>query len=128
MAYKINMRGGSHPRLEDYHCESCGKDEIDVFFEKKESVTPTRACPHCGETSDHVLIGRRQNHIHSDHSSMYGKYEPGLGVVVKDYAHKQRVMKELGVMEGADPVGGSRCHIKDDPGPRKPHADSSWSD
>ena len=126
MAYTVTMKGGAHPRLEDYHCESCGFYEIDVFFEKKESVTPTRECPQCGKVSEHVLIGTRQNNLHMDHSGLYGKYEPGLGVVVKDYAHKKRLMKELGVMEGSDPVKGSRSHRKDGPPPRTPHADSTW--
>lgn len=126
MAYKVTVSGGAHPRLEDYHCESCGFDEIDVFFEKKESVTPTRECPQCGKTSEHVLIGTRQNHIHPDKSGLYGKFEPGLGVVVRDYGHKQQLMREMGVMEGSDPVKGSRNHRKDDPGPSKPHADSTW--
>tara|TARA_R110000824_G_scaffold233474_2_gene421779 strand:+ start:5542 stop:5844 length:303 start_codon:yes stop_codon:yes gene_type:complete len=68
--------------------------------------------------------------IGSNEHGMYGKFEPGLGCVVEDYAHKQRLMKELGVIEGADPVGGSRCHQpnEEETQPRLPQEsnDSTW--
>ena len=128
MAYKVIVSGGSHPRLEDYECSACGHVELDVFYDKKADVKSTIACLQCDKTASRVLIGRRQNHLRLSHSGLYGKFEPGLGVVVKDYAHKQRLMREMGVMEGADPVGGSRCHIVDDPGPRFRHPDTTWVD
>ena len=39
---------------------------------------------------------------------MYGKLNPSFGCVVEDYGHKQRLLREYGMMEAADPVGGTR--------------------
>ena len=122
--YKIRMSGGSHPRLVDYACSSCGQFIPDVFFTSAKSVTDTMTCE-CGAEAD-KSFGGRQNFIHMTKSSMYGKYHEGLGCVIDDYAHKQRVMRELGVMEGADPVGGSRNHWKETPERPADLPESTW--
>ena len=117
MAYTVKIRGGSHPRFVDYACSQCNEQMFDVFFPSYDAVTATHPCP-CGAKADRVLVASRGNHIHATHSSMYGKYHAGLDCVITDYAHKQRVMREQGVMEGADPVKGSRNHWK--PTPERP--------
>jgi hypothetical protein len=61
------------------------------------------------------------------HSSLYGRFEPGLGCVVESYSHKQQLMRELGVDEASDLVGGSRCHRKEEPNPRVQN-NSTWMD
>ena len=58
------------------------------------------------------FVGAR-NFIHESHSGMYGKYHPGLGEVVLDRAHKNRLLKEQGVIEAADTIGGSRSILGD---------------
>ena len=104
------------PRMEDYKCSTCGFAEVDVYFSLRSEVTPDRPCK-CGQKADRVFAHAKQNFIHSTHSSMYGKYEPGLGQVVESYGHKQHLMREMGVQESSDPTGGSRCYQKTDPGP-----------
>lgn len=126
MSYKVIIKGGAHPKLVDYSCAACGTLMTDVFFHRASDVTATHPCE-CGGTADKI-ISQRHNHIHATHSGMYGKYHEGLGCVIEDYSHKKRVMRELGVMEGADPVKGSRNHWK--PTPERPAADSGshWVD
>ncbi len=120
------MKGGAHPRLVDYACGKCGELTMDVFFHTYASVTATHPCQ-CGAEAEKI-ISPKQNHIHPDHSGMYGKYHAGLDCVVKDYAHKQRLMREQGVMEGADPVKGSRNHWKPEPERPEPVEGSHWTD
>jgi len=122
VAYKTTIRGGSHPRLEDYQCSSCEFTDVDVYFSSRDDVTPTRPCSSCGEESERMIAGTRRNFIHPTHSSMYGKFEPGLGCVVESYGHKQRLMREFDVQESSDTTKGSRNYQVSDPGPRsKPH-------
>lgn len=127
MAYKVNIRGGSHPRLEDYECSTCGFLQEDVYFSSRDKVTPTRPCTECDATADKLIAHRRTNFIHPSHSGLYGKYEPALGCVVEDYGHKQRLMKELNVEEASDATGGSKSYWQPEPGPR-PQTDSNWID
>ena len=122
MAYKVNIKGGVHPTLVDY----CGEFQIDVYYHSRAAVELQVECA-CGAQADKI-ISKGGNFIHPSHSGMYGKYHEGLGCVVEDYAHKKRLMKEQGVMEGADPVGGSRNHWK--PTPERPAEvpGSHWTD
>jgi hypothetical protein len=74
------------------------------------------------------FAGSDRNFIHETLSSMYGghhrgKYHPGLGVRIRDRAHKNAVMKEQGVREAADPIGGSRT-VLGDSGTIEQHFDS----
>ena len=110
--------------LVDYACGTCGVLTEDVFYAGRSAVLDTIECT-CGADAEKIISGRR-NFIHPSHSSMYGKVNPAFGEVVEDYAHKQRLMKKYGVMEGADPVGGSRSHWK--PTPERPAEvpNSSW--
>ena len=125
MAYKVNMIGGAHPTLVDYACGKCGAVTEDVFFASRLAVTTTIACA-CGHAAEKI-ISQRRNFIHPSKSSMYGKYEEGLGCVVQDYGHKQQLMREMGVIEGADPGGGSRNHWR--PQPKAPEASNTvWVD
>ena len=105
-------------RLWDYQTCKCGQSH------QSEPITRTKVpktikCD-CGRRVGWAMS--RGNHLHTTHSGLYGKFEPGLGVVVESYEHKQQLMKELDVIEAADPVKGSRCHIVDDPGQRQPQA------
>jgi len=125
MAYKVTVKGGSHPTLVDYACEKCGEMQIDVFYHGRDAVEKQVDCP-CGSKADKIISNR--NFIHPSHSGMYGKFHDGLGCVVDDYAHKKRLMKQQGVMEGADPVGGSRNHWKPTPDRPAPIPGSHWTD
>ena len=91
----------------DFGCSQCGLEQIDVVFGNSSQVRPTVPCECGGEAS--MLFGRT-NFIHSSHSNMYGKYHVGFGEVVRDYHHKQQLLKKYNCIESAAPVGGSRCH------------------
>jgi hypothetical protein len=71
----------------------------------------------CGKCSRSICVqdysGGPRNYIDGQNSGMYGKYNPGLGCVVDDYGHKQRLLKEQGVREAADPINGSRTILGD---------------
>mgnify|MGYP003661848318 CR=1 FL=1 len=91
----------------DFECSQCGLEQIDVAFDNSSAVRATVPCECGGEAS--MLFGRT-NMIHTSHSGMYGKYHVGFGEVVRDYHHKQQLLKKYNCIESADPVGGSRCH------------------
>ena len=126
MAYTVTIKGGAHPMLVDYACGKCGALTEDVFYHSRAAVEDALAC-RCGSVAERI-ISQRRNFIHPSHSSMYGKENPAFGVVVEDYGHKQRLMREYGVMEGADPVGGSRNHWKPTPDRPEPVPGSHWTD
>ena len=44
--------------------------------------------------------------IHQSVASMYGRFHPGFGCVVKNYAHKKRLERKYNVREAHDKVGG----------------------
>lgn len=89
----------------DYKCDACGTVQTDVLFRKSDDITRQIACK-CGHKARRLYSGG--NHIHPSHSSLYGKYEPALDMVVKDYSHKQRLMREYQITEANDTVKGSR--------------------
>ena len=103
----------------DFECDSCGHNMIDVAFSTHKTIKREIACAECGESAS--MRFRKNNLIHHDHSGMYGKYHAGFGQVVKNYSHKQELMKKYNVVESSDAVGGSRNHITSDitdPAPR----------
>lgn len=94
----------------DYYCTECGAVEEDLYF-TVDSKPERRDCPKCGEhTQEHYFGSKRRAQVHHDHSSMYGKYHPGFGMVVESYAHKQQLLRKYDSIEAADPVKGSRSH------------------
>ena len=92
----------------DYECK-CGKRYDDEWATRASLVQRSVRCA-CGKQAV-MVFDKPRNGIHSDHSSMYGQWNPTFGEVVKDYSHKNRLMKKYDVHEASDPVGGSRCHI-----------------
>jgi len=103
----------------DFECDSCGHNMTDVAFASYKTIKREIACAECGESAS--MRFRKNNLIHHDHSSMYGRYHAGFGEVVKSYSHKQELMKKYNVVESSDAVGGSRNHITSDitdPAPR----------
>ena len=86
----------------------CGHDERDLYFKFGE-VPRLRVCGSCGaEASEQVFDQFGKAQIHNDHSSMYGKWHPQAGEVIRSYSHKRELMKKYGWIEGSDPVKGNR--------------------
>ena len=103
----------------DFECDSCGNNMTDVAFASYKTIKREIACAECGESAS--MRFRKNNLIHHDHSSMYGTHHAGFGQVVRNYSHKQELMKKYNVVESSDAVGGSRNHITSDvtnPAPR----------
>ncbi len=113
-------------RLWDYGCDTCGKKYPDYPVEGKR-IPETIVCE-CGKKASWATKGG--NHLHTTRSSMYGRYEPGLGQYVESYEHKKKLMKELDVIEGGDTVGGSRCHrpSAEEMSPRAVNENAAWMD
>jgi len=67
-------------------------------------------CPKCERETiqvQHYGLGQERNHIHPSHSGMYGKFHPGFGCVVRDYGHKQELLKRYDLKESHDKVDGA---------------------
>tara|TARA_R110002020_G_scaffold210755_2_gene417014 strand:+ start:383 stop:784 length:402 start_codon:yes stop_codon:yes gene_type:complete len=92
----------------DFECDTCGRFHEDVTFANHKAITRAIACEECGEEA--TMRFKTNNLIHHDHSGMYGQYHYGLGEVVRNYSHKQELLKKYNVVESSDSVGGSRCH------------------
>lgn len=91
--------------LIDFKCD-CGH-EWEHLFRTKADIVNYLPCPECAQEAHRVWTAG--NFIHPTHSSQYGKMQPAFGEVVRDYAHKQELLKKYDVIESSDPVGGSRC-------------------
>ena len=82
-------------RLWDFSCE-CGKQYRD--YPVYESRIPNSIACECGQRA--TWAAQRTNHIHPTLSTRkYGEFDPQFGCVVEDYAHKQRLMRELNMVE-----------------------------
>jgi len=93
----------------DFECTNCGHFHEDVVFDSHREVQRQIDCTQCDGVA--TMRFTRSNFLHQRHSGMYGKWHDGFGCVVESYSHKQTLLKKYKVIESADPVGGSRCHI-----------------
>lgn len=114
----------------DFSCE-CGLVEEDVYYPSWRHIPNAFMCSACGSPMKQLFRGGR-NFIHPSHSGMYGRPQPALGGdVIEDYAHKQRIMREMGIKESADKVSGARLYrdrvAPPDSSPR-PRKDWAWGD
>lgn len=102
------------PVNHDYYCKECETEHSDVVYN----------VPFCCGKPMSIHFGRitGPSTFNPNNSSMYGKYHPGFGCIVEDYAHKQRLLKQYDVIEASDPVRGSRQHERP-PGYRGPNLD-----
>ena len=110
-------------RLWSYEDCSCGESHQSIPISAKK-IPKTIKCS-CGKRMG--WAAKRTNGIHATHSGLYGRYEPGLGWVVDSYGHKQQLMRDMDVIEASDPVGGSRCHQKEEP-QKMSQNNSTWMD
>lgn len=108
----------------DFKCDNCAHVWEKMFRSRAKMVRKLQ-CPQCKLHAGFRLYNSRQNHIHPDHSSQYGKFQPAFGQVVKDYAHKRKLLKEFDVSEASDPVRGSRSFRDNMP---TPHSMASLAD
>lgn len=82
-------------RTWDYYCKHCDTTHKDVVYTK--TCKKTIKCS-CGKRAGWAFI--RRNQIHSTLSGRkYGMFDPQLGVVVEDYAHKKKLLRQHGKEE-----------------------------
>lgn len=93
--------------LHDFECQDCPHRALNLYFEPRK-VPRRKKCPDCGKWMRQVWDGDRDDkaQIHPSVASMYGRFHPGFGCVVKDYAHKKRLERKYNVREAHDSVGG----------------------
>jgi putative FmdB family regulatory protein len=78
----------------EYRCEPCDH-EFEVFKSMSEYATP-ESCPKC-QGSTHKLISKPNGFINA--AVEHPEYNPGLGCVVKNRAHRAQIAKEKGLEE-----------------------------
>jgi putative FmdB family regulatory protein len=81
----------------EWKCQGCGREE-DVLAAVKDRNLP-RSCA-CG-----WKMARKVSLVHVENFSPY--FDEGLGCDIESPSHRRRVMKELGVIEAGDRVGGA---------------------
>ncbi len=99
----------------DLECRKCGHREEDFMFMSHKTLheeEKAEVCPGCGEQDDFRITldgSSRIGQIATHNSEMYGKPWPSFGgEVVRDYTHKQELLRKYNMIEAGDPVGGSR--------------------
>uniref|UniRef100_A0A6M3KME3 Uncharacterized protein n=1 Tax=viral metagenome TaxID=1070528 RepID=A0A6M3KME3_9ZZZZ len=92
----------------DWYCTRCAAIERNVFYHIAD-LPRIRECYACGNLSSEQLFDEpRKAQIDLDNPTMYGKWHPQAGEVIRDYGHKRELMKRYGWIEGSDPVKGNR--------------------
>jgi hypothetical protein len=82
-------------RTRDFRCDTCGKFHRDYPYEGR---CPERIKCSCGKMA--TWTSQRPNFIHmSSENAGYGKFNPQFGCVVRDYAHKRQLLREMGMEE-----------------------------
>ena len=111
----------------DWYCKTCKEEEKDIWYHRASDVPKKRKCKAClGNTMVQDFANKGRNQIHLTHSSLYGKFEPGVAEYINSYSDKQRIMKKYNIQESNDPVKGSRCHRVGPP--KTPTLQSDWAD
>ena len=93
--------------LIDFKCDYCNYEWENLFKTKKE-IKNSITCSQCSRKADRVW--NTMNFLNLTNGAMYGRYEPAFGEVVRDYGHKQQLLKKYGVIESSDRSGGSNCY------------------
>jgi len=84
-------------RLRDFRCDGCGKAHRDYPYSGR--CPETIECDGCGGTAS-WCSQRQRAQIHLTLSGRkYGEFDPQFGCVVEDYAHKKRLLKQMGAEE-----------------------------
>lgn len=118
--------------LHDFECRSCGHTERNLFF-TRHSLPRLKRCPVCKKKESRQVFDQwGTGQIHQNISSMYGQWHPQMGEIIRDYAHKRKLMKRFGMEEGSDPVRGNRKlseEVHDDDGQPEPSMEGiGWAD
>lgn len=93
--------------LHDYECPA-GHRQEDVLHTTGK-VPATIRCQACRKRARRV-ISRRSNFVkfQRDAGTMYGRFDPQFGCVVENYEQRQALMRQKGMIDADDAVGGDR--------------------
>ena len=90
-----------------FHDFECGKGHLqeDVMCDNAQPIPKWVRCPECSCRAHKIV--RSMNWIHPTHSGMkYGEFDPQFGMVVEDYGHRRRLMRQMGMIDANDSVKG----------------------
>lgn len=88
-------------RLWDFACKACGT-RYESYPVTAKRVPHSIKCENCGKRA--TWTSHKGNLINFTASGMnYGKFDPQFGCVVRDYAHRQRLLREKGMVEVSGP-------------------------
>ena len=109
----------------DFRCDDCGKEHPNTLISEPK-IPQTIPCE-CGGTASWASFA--QNYIHETHSWRYGKYDEALDCVVESRAHLKVLLKEKGLQDASDPIGGNRKHSEEVMSKYRPRRESpiEWS-
>ena len=65
-------------------------------------------CPRCDEPAERQFVPKRVSFIGA--SVTHAEYNPGLGMVVKNKAHKEDILKRRGLVEVGNDYGSADKH------------------
>lgn len=92
----------------DYRCPACGKPFEDIKGIKAYDADPKASCPHCAHAcgpADRDFSNTKLTFIGTSVQS--AEYNPGLGCVVKNKAHKEDILRAKGLHEVGNDFGSS---------------------
>lgn len=84
-----------------YVCSKCGH-EFDVIKSYKD-IDVNEFCPKCDEPAERQFVPKRV--FFSGTAVTHAEYNPGLGTVVKNKAHKEDILKRRGLVEVGNDYG-----------------------
>ena len=118
--------------LHDFECKACGHVERNLYYHHG-NIPRLKRCPACKKkTSRQIFDEWGKGQIDLDNPALYGQWHPQMGEVIRDYAHKQELMKKYGMYEGSDPKGGNRKlseeAMNEDSQPEPDDSMIEWSD
>jgi|TARA_R100001082_G_scaffold47443_1_gene25356 DNA-directed RNA polymerase subunit RPC12/RpoP len=98
------------PVFHDYQCTSCDHLVEDVMVERKADIKRQVKCPECQGVAKMYFGGfnsmSRWNFSSSERGYNKGFADPQTGVEYTSYAHRQQVLREMGMEE----TGASQKH------------------
>ena len=93
-------------------CKDCDATIKDFIFTS--AATFKKEMPRCAECGGKMAVDFRKHRggvttaMKIIGGEMYGKYHPGFGCIVRDYNHKQQLLKQYNVIESGDTDKGVR--------------------
>jgi hypothetical protein len=93
----------------DYQCQQCGHVQEDVMHDTQAEVVRQAPCTQAPCEGTALMLFRTFNRFRHDHPKLYGRADPQIGrEVIRDHAHKRKLLRAKGMIESDDAVKGDR--------------------